>query len=102
MDRELDGEVAVVTGAAQGIGSAIARRFAEAGASVVLADIQLEKAEGVAERIRSDGGRAHAMVVDIADPESVGALRNRSGQRSDRPASLSMMPPSSSSGRSSR
>ena len=77
MDRELDGEVAVVTGAAQGIGSAIARRFAEASATVVLADIQLDKAEGVAERIRTDGGKAHAMVVDIADPESVVALRKR-------------------------
>ena len=77
MDRELDGEVAVVTGAAQGIGSAIARRFAEAGASVVLADIQLEKAEGVAEQIRTDGGQANAMVVDISDPESVDALRRQ-------------------------
>ena len=64
-DMELDGRVAVVTGAAQGIGEAIARRFAAAGARVVVADLQAEKAEAVGRRDpfegwrRDGGGRRH-------------------------------------------
>ena len=74
---ELDGQVAVVTGSAQGIGAAIARRLAAAGARVVVADLQAEKAESVAAGIRSDGHDAIAIDVDIADPERVAALRAR-------------------------
>ena len=73
---ELDGQVAVVTGAAQGIGEAIARRLAAAGARVAVADLQAEKAETVAAGIRADGGDAQAMSVDIASPESVAGLRS--------------------------
>jgi 3-oxoacyl-[acyl-carrier protein] reductase len=76
-DMELDGQVAVVTGAAQGIGEAIARRLAAAGARVVVADLQAEKAETVAATIRSRGGDAQAMAVDIASPDSVARLRSR-------------------------
>lgn len=71
---ELAGEVAVVTGAAQGIGEAIARRMAAAGARVVVADLQGEKAATVAASIRGAGGEAIALAVDIADPASVRAL----------------------------
>jgi NAD(P)-dependent dehydrogenase (short-subunit alcohol dehydrogenase family) len=71
---DLAGEVAVVTGAAQGIGMAIARRFAEAGARVVVADIQTHRAEEVAATIRAAGGDARAIGVDIADPDSVRRL----------------------------
>ena len=71
---ELAGEVAVVTGAAQGIGEAIARRMAAAGARVAVADLQADKADAVAASIRAAGGDALALPVDIADPASVAAL----------------------------
>src|SRR5262245_36719010 len=74
---ELDGQVAVVTGAAQGIGEAIAHRLAAAGARVVVADLQADKAETVAGAIRSAGGEATAIAVDIASPDSVAELRAR-------------------------
>jgi len=74
---ELFGEVAVVTGAAQGIGAAIARKFAAHGARVALADRQLEKARAVAAEICTAGGRAQAFEVDISQPESLLALREQ-------------------------
>lgn len=73
----LIGEVAVVTGAAQGIGEAIARKFASHGARLALADRQLEKARQVAREIVAGGGSAAAFYVDIADLESVVALRQQ-------------------------
>jgi NAD(P)-dependent dehydrogenase (short-subunit alcohol dehydrogenase family) len=73
----LSGEIAVVTGAAQGIGAAIARKFAENGARVVLADKQVHKAQAVAEEIVSRGGSATALYVDISMPESLHALRKQ-------------------------
>ncbi len=76
-DSELAGEVAVVTGAAQGIGAAIARKLASHGAWVALADRQLEKADAVAEEIRAAGGRAQAFHVDISEPESLLHLREQ-------------------------
>ena len=74
---ELANEVAVVTGAAQGIGEAIARKFAAHGARVVLADKQVEKAQAVAADISSAGGKAQALAVDISQPESLLALREQ-------------------------
>jgi 3-oxoacyl-[acyl-carrier protein] reductase len=68
---ELVDKVAVVTGAAQGIGRAIAERLAERGADVVVADLQAEKAEAVAKEISaSTGRRAIAVQVDVADSAS--------------------------------
>jgi NAD(P)-dependent dehydrogenase (short-subunit alcohol dehydrogenase family) len=75
IDRELAGELAVVTGAAQGIGAAIARKLAAHGAAVALADRQVEKATAVAAEIVAAGGNAKAFAVDIAQLESVLRLR---------------------------
>jgi NAD(P)-dependent dehydrogenase (short-subunit alcohol dehydrogenase family) len=73
-DREIEGQVAIVTGAAQGIGRRIAERLAEDGASVVLADIQHEKAGEVAAAIRAGGGEADATAVDVREPSQAEAM----------------------------
>ncbi len=65
-----DGKVAVVTGAARGIGEAYARALAAEGASVVVADLDAEGAHRVAEQIVVDGGRALASKVDVGSAES--------------------------------
>jgi NAD(P)-dependent dehydrogenase (short-subunit alcohol dehydrogenase family) len=64
----------LVTGAGSGIGQAIARRFAEDGASVACADINLDAAEAVASELRQRGLQAFAVEVDIADEESVARM----------------------------
>ncbi|MDX6583325.1 MAG: hypothetical protein QOI10_2509 [Solirubrobacterales bacterium] len=66
---ELEGRHAVITGAAGGIGSALARRFAAEGATVTAADLDATGAEAVAEEI---GGAA--LRVDATDPASIAAL----------------------------
>lgn len=76
LNSELAGEIAVVTGAAQGIGAAIARKFAEHGARVALADRQFEKAQAVAAEILTGGGKAQAFEVDISQPVSLNAARD--------------------------
>jgi NAD(P)-dependent dehydrogenase (short-subunit alcohol dehydrogenase family) len=68
------GRVAVVTGAASGIGRAVAEAFAEAGSAIVLADLDGAAAEVVATGIRSNGGEAEAVAVDVADSTSVKEL----------------------------
>jgi len=72
--RELEGSVAVVTGAGQGIGRAIALRLAAAGAKVLVADINLDTAREVEREIAEAGGFARAWHVDVADPGSVDGM----------------------------
>jgi 3-oxoacyl-[acyl-carrier protein] reductase len=67
-------KVAVVTGAARGIGETYARTLAAHGAAVVVADLDTEGAERVAEDIVRDGGTATAVRVDVGDPDSTEAL----------------------------
>ncbi|MYW66621.1 SDR family NAD(P)-dependent oxidoreductase [Streptomyces sp. SID8379] len=68
------GQVAVVTGAASGIGLAMARRFAAGGLKVVLADVEKGALEAAAEGLREDGAIVHARVVDVGEREQVMAL----------------------------
>lgn len=71
----LGGKVALVTGAARGIGAAIARRFAEEGAAVVLADLDEDAARAEAEAIAgATGAVTLGLRCDVADPLSVAAM----------------------------
>ena len=73
----LRGRVAAITGGALGIGRATARLFAAEGALVVLGDVQVDAAEGVAEEIVQRGGRALAVGVDVGDAAQVQAFVER-------------------------
>ena len=70
----LAGRVALVTGAGAGIGAAIATLFAEQGAAVAVADIDAEAAQRIVDAITAASGRAHTLVVDVADPVAVAAM----------------------------
>ena len=70
----LDGTAAIVTGAAGGLGSAIARGLAEAGAAVAVADFDESGAKATAEKLSAAGHRAVAVGVDVADSGSVQRL----------------------------
>jgi NAD(P)-dependent dehydrogenase (short-subunit alcohol dehydrogenase family) len=70
----LDGKIAIVTGAASGIGKATARRVAAEGARTVVADLNAAGAKEVADAIAAAGGEAIAAEVDMGDNDSVRAL----------------------------
>jgi 3-oxoacyl-[acyl-carrier protein] reductase len=70
---DLTDRVAVVTGGSQGIGRAIALGLAGRGAAVVVADVRIDGARGVAETIAAAGGRAEALAVDVTDGPAVQA-----------------------------
>ena len=70
----LDGKIAIVTGAASGIGKVTAQRMAAEGARTVVADINADGAEAVAAMIAAGGGEAIAVQADLGDPGSVRAM----------------------------
>ncbi len=69
-----DGKVAIITGAANGIGAATAEGFASRGAKVLLADIDVDRGEEVAGRITEDGGTASFLRTDVSVPADVEAM----------------------------
>lgn len=75
--KTLEGGVAVVTGAASGLGFAMARRFAAEGMSVVVADNRGAEAQTAAGVITDEGGRALAVEADVTDRASLAALADR-------------------------
>ena len=70
---DLSGRTALVTGASSGLGRHFARTLAAHGASVALAARRIERLESLASEIRSDGGTAHAVRMDVTDAQSVAA-----------------------------
>ena len=74
MDRSFEGKVAVVTGAASGMGLVTARSFAEAGAAVVLADIDEKAARTAVDDLIAAGHRAIAVRCNVADEAEVAAM----------------------------
>lgn len=71
MERNLEGRVAIVTGAAEGIGFAIAKRLVQAGARLAIADIDEAAARKAAESLCAEGLSAVPVQVDVADEQSV-------------------------------
>jgi 3-oxoacyl-[acyl-carrier protein] reductase len=74
VSARLEGKVAIVTGAGQGIGRAYALRFAAEGAKVAATDLNDTNAETVAKEIEAAGGDAFAVKVDVADEASTQAM----------------------------
>lgn len=73
----LEGKVALITGAGNGIGAATAALFAAEGAEVIAVDIDGDAANGVTKQIESDGRPAWSMTVDVRDPDHVAAMRDQ-------------------------
>lgn len=71
---KLENNVTIITGGAQGIGEAYARRFAAEGARVAVADLNREKGEAVAAAIRATGADATFVPVDVSDEQSTIAM----------------------------
>jgi NAD(P)-dependent dehydrogenase (short-subunit alcohol dehydrogenase family) len=72
--EEFAGKVAIVTGAAQGIGEAYARALAANGAAVVIADVNAEAGEKVAADLANAGARAAFTRTDVSDPQAAKAM----------------------------
>lgn len=77
LDFSLTDQVALVTGASRGIGEAIARGFAEQGATVILASRKQEGLDKVAESIEADGGKAVPIACHAGNVEQIAALFER-------------------------
>ena len=76
-----DGRVAVVTGAASGIGLGMAESFAAAGMKLVLSDVEEEALGKATEALRGEGADVHALVIDVSKAEQVQALADESLKR---------------------
>ena len=83
MNIDLSGRIALVTGAARGIGAAVARTLAGAGATVVVTDLEAQRAEAeaVVAEINAGGGRAGFMALDVGDELHWQAVMDRAQSR---------------------
>ena len=71
LSRLIKGRVALITGAASGMGKATAQVFAAEGARVIVADINEDEAKNVCKQIESDGGEALAISLDVTNEEQI-------------------------------
>jgi 3-hydroxybutyrate dehydrogenase len=69
----LDGKVALITGAASGLGKAIAELYAKNGAAVAIADINQQAADAAADEIKAAGGKAIGIAMDVTNEDAVNA-----------------------------
>jgi 3-oxoacyl-[acyl-carrier protein] reductase len=74
---EFKGKISLVTGASQGIGETIALELSKGGAEVLLLDVQKEKVEDAAEKIRVRGGKAAAYYADVSNLEQISEVVKR-------------------------
>ena len=74
---DFKGQVALVTGAASGMGLATANAFARAGAAVTFADVSKDALQKAVDKIKSDGGNAIAVVCDVSDESAVATMVER-------------------------
>jgi NAD(P)-dependent dehydrogenase (short-subunit alcohol dehydrogenase family) len=72
--KEVAGKVAVITGAASGIGRGMAEAFVDAGMKVVLSDIEPAALEATTEALRAAGADVHSVLADVSKPQQVDAL----------------------------
>lgn len=79
----LAGKIAVVTGGARGIGRGIANRFAQEGATVLIADKDISRAEEAVSEITGSGGKAEAYCADVSNREDASAIITRSVEHFD-------------------
>jgi NAD(P)-dependent dehydrogenase (short-subunit alcohol dehydrogenase family) len=79
--KDVDGKVAVVTGAASGIGRGMCEAFVQAGMRVVLADVEQKALELTTQTLRAGGADVHAVVTDVSKPEQVEALADETLRR---------------------
>ena len=75
--KDFEGRVAVVTGAASGVGRGMTEAFAGAGMKVVLSDVRADALEATTKALRDSGATAEAVVADVRDPDQVEALAQR-------------------------
>ncbi|PKQ02392.1 MAG: NAD(P)-dependent oxidoreductase, partial [Alphaproteobacteria bacterium HGW-Alphaproteobacteria-11] len=71
LSRSIKGKVALVTGAASGMGRATAHVFAAEGAKVAVLDLRQERVDAVVAEIKAEGGEAHGWALDVADAAGI-------------------------------